>query len=240
MEDRSKQLAKLKEPFRADQINKLPKPSCPLEEWKKLPKDHCKICGGWHATSKTIHLDYVGHAALTARLLEVDEGWNWKPLALGPDGYPVVDRDGGMWIELTICGITRLGYGDAQGKTGGNATKERIGDALRNAAMRFGAALDLWNKGDVPLFDDDSSEPQVTTKPPEPKAKDRPSVKLTQIQKDLVKTLLDATGIGEKEKDAFREWCKVNHVTGHHLLENFQGCFDAWVKFEGDKETVCP
>jgi len=27
--------------------------------------------------------------------------------------------------------------------------KERIGDALRNAAMRFGAALDLWHKGDL-------------------------------------------------------------------------------------------
>jgi len=25
--------------------------------------------------------------------------------------------------------------------------KELIGDALRNAAMRFGAALDLWHKG---------------------------------------------------------------------------------------------
>jgi hypothetical protein len=43
--------------------------------------------------------------------------------------------------------VSRLGYGDAQGKTGPNATKERIGDALRNAAMRFGAALDLWHKG---------------------------------------------------------------------------------------------
>jgi hypothetical protein len=62
---------------------------------------------------------------------------------------PVIDADGGMWIRLTICGVTRLGYGDAQGKTGGNATKERIGDALRNAAMRFGAALDLWHKGDL-------------------------------------------------------------------------------------------
>jgi hypothetical protein len=27
--------------------------------------------------------------------------------------------------------------------------KERIGDALRNAGMRFGAALDLWHKGDL-------------------------------------------------------------------------------------------
>jgi hypothetical protein len=53
-----------------------------------------------------------------------------------------------LWIRLTICGVTRLGYGDSQGKRGGNAVKEAIGDALRNAGMRFGAALDLWHKGD--------------------------------------------------------------------------------------------
>ena len=34
------------------------------------------------------------------------------------------------------------GFGSADGKTGPNATKELIGDALRNAAMRFGVALD--------------------------------------------------------------------------------------------------
>lgn len=33
--------------------------------------------------------------------------------------------------------------------SGGDAVKEVIGDALRNAAMRFGAALDLWHKGDL-------------------------------------------------------------------------------------------
>jgi hypothetical protein len=36
--------------------------------------------------------------------------------------------------------------------------KERIGDALRNAAMRFGAALDLWHKGDLHKDDDDVPE----------------------------------------------------------------------------------
>ena len=60
-----------------------------------------------------------------------------------------MDNFGGMWIKLTVCGVTRLGYGDAQGKEGGNAIKEAIGDALRNAAMRFGAALELWHKGDL-------------------------------------------------------------------------------------------
>jgi hypothetical protein len=94
-------------------------------------------------------LAYVGHAALTDRLLDVDPAWTWEPLTLDERGLPALDEVGGMWIKLTICGVTRLGYGDAGAKKGGDAMKERIGDALRNAAMRFGAALDLWHKGDL-------------------------------------------------------------------------------------------
>lgn len=104
-----------------------------------------------------VKLAYVGHAALTDRLLDADPSWNWEFAAANADGTPIIDKDGGFWIRLTVCGVTRLGYGDAQGKTGGNAMKERIGDALRNAAMRFGAALDLWHKGD--LHADEPEEP---------------------------------------------------------------------------------
>ena len=132
-------------------VNELPKPT--KQQTDEVKADfkkgvRCTICGGWHHP-KVVHLKYVGHAALTDRMLDVDPSWHWEPLALGSNGLPVLDSDGGMWIRLTICGITRLGYGDAQGKTGGDAMKERIGDALRNAAMRFGAALDLWHKGDL-------------------------------------------------------------------------------------------
>ena len=62
---------------------------------------------------------------------------------------PAYDEIGGLWIKLTVRGVTRLGYGDANGKTGSNAIKEIIGDAIRNAAMRFGAALELWHKGEL-------------------------------------------------------------------------------------------
>jgi len=92
-------------------------------------------------------LSYVGHANLTKRLLDVDPAWNWD-FVFQEMGGPVIDKDGGMWIRMTICGMTRLGYGDAGSRTGPNAMKERIGDALRNAGMRFGMALDLWMKGD--------------------------------------------------------------------------------------------
>lgn len=115
-------LALLRVPFPAHQISKLPK-------------------GG-------IMLDYVGHAALTDRLLDADPSWNWEPVAdPASQGLPVCPS--GMWIRLTVCGVTRYGYGDAGTKKGGDAIKELIGDALRNAAMRFGAALDLWHKGDL-------------------------------------------------------------------------------------------
>lgn len=136
-------LTLLRLPFKPNQISKLPKP---LK--KDAPKGTCNECGGYHGLP-AIHIDYVGHAALTDRLLDADPNWTWEPVAMGEDGQPKLDADGGMWIRLTVCGVTRLGYGDAQGKVGANAVKERIGDALRNAAMRFGAALDLWHKGDL-------------------------------------------------------------------------------------------
>jgi hypothetical protein len=115
-------LGKLRVPFPPSEVGKLPK-------------------GG-------ILLDFVGHGFLTARFLDVDPLWTWEPFALDANGLPLLDEFGGLWINLTLCGMTRIGYGDAGGKKGPNAVKEAIGDALRNAGMRFGAALDLWCKGD--------------------------------------------------------------------------------------------
>ena len=120
-----------------DKLQELRKPF-PDHQISYLPKGGTKLA-------------YVGHAALTDRLLDVDPGWTWEPLAMSPHGLPVMDDLGGMWIRLTVCGVTRLGYGHAGNKQGGDAIKEIIGDALRNAAMRFGAALELWHKGDLHL-----------------------------------------------------------------------------------------
>ena len=110
----------LRKPFPAESIGKLPK-------------------GG-------VMLDYVGHAAVTDRLLTIDPGWSWEPFAIGADGLPALDRGNNLWIRLTICGVTRIGVGD------GKSAKECIGDAIRNAAMRFGVALDLWAKEDLVEF----------------------------------------------------------------------------------------
>lgn len=155
-------LALMRAPFPAHQISKLPKPKS-----KDAPKGRCAECGGWHGLP-AVHLDYVGHAALTDRLLDTDPQWTWEPLALDAHGLPALDGNGGLWIKLTVAGVTRLGYGDAQGKTGGDAMKERIGDALRNAAMRFGAALDLWHKGELHKDEDEPSRQAEPEPPPIP------------------------------------------------------------------------
>jgi len=152
--DSLESLKLLRVPFKANQIGSLPKPTkAQTEEVKKDYKKgiRCEVCGGWHHP-KVVHLDYVGHAALTDRLLDCDINWSWNPLALTGEGLPAFDEEGGLWIKLTVCGQTRLGYGNAQPssfKEVGSRQKECIGDALRNAAMRFGAALDLWHKGDL-------------------------------------------------------------------------------------------
>jgi hypothetical protein len=152
-------LALLREPFAAHQISKLPKlnyccSNAPNKVCQKHEKKKCSKCGAWISTGH-VDLDFVGHAALTDRLLDADPQWTWEPVA-NPEalGLPVLPDGRSMWIRLTVCGVTRYGFGDAQGKGGGDAIKEIIGDALRNAAMRFGAALDLWHKGDLHADDD--------------------------------------------------------------------------------------
>lgn len=147
-------LARLREPFPPNLVSKLPKPTKAQTEAVKADYKkgiRCKECGSWHHPD-VVHLDYVGHAALTDRLLDTDPEWSWEPVAFNEQGLPAFDPSGGLWIKLTVCGVTRLGYGHAASKPNvepGAREKEVIGDALRNAAMRFGAALDLWHKGDL-------------------------------------------------------------------------------------------
>jgi len=162
-------LKKLREPFPDHQISHLPKPT---KRQTDLVKENvsngirCGKCGAWHHKD-VVHIEYVGHAALTDRLLDADPTWNYEFISVGTDGLPVLDKDGGLWIKLTVCGVTRYGYGDAQDKTGPDASKERIGDALRNAAMRFGAALELWHKGVLHLDTEPPEDKGGETAPPE-------------------------------------------------------------------------
>lgn len=133
---------KLRKPFDKSEINQIPRKN--------------------NKTGATIKLDYVGHAAVTDRLIEVDPSWTWEPMGRMPSGAPAIDVDEynrpiGMWIYLTVCGVTRPGYGYVDQPTkypdkplaeANESTKQIISDAIRNAAMRFGVALDLWRKED--------------------------------------------------------------------------------------------
>lgn len=103
-------------------------------------------------------LDYVGHADVTDRLLNVDPFWSWEPMGTDAHGLPAYDERGNLWIRLTVCGVTRLGVGD------GPDPKQRISDAIRNAAMRFGVALDLWAKGDRQFGGGHDAPPEWRTK----------------------------------------------------------------------------
>ena len=93
-----------------------------------------------------LQLDYVSHAWVTDRLLQVDPTWNWEPVAFDESGLPKFDDNGGLWIKLTVCGVTRYGYGEPATRDKYDQKKSAIGNAMRNAAMRFGVALDLWAK----------------------------------------------------------------------------------------------
>jgi hypothetical protein len=118
----------------------------PPESVSRLPKKYKDKQGNWHS----IDLDYIGHADITERLLDADLLWRWAPLGKDDAGMPLFDLDKagnkvGLWIVLTVQGRSMLGYGSCEpGKQ--DAVKELIGDALRNAAMRLGAGLDLWKK----------------------------------------------------------------------------------------------
>lgn len=128
----------------ADMISKLPKGG-------DKNKDHwatCRVCGGWHAKN-AVHLDYMGHADVTVALIDVDPGWEWEPLAYD-GGVPLIEVANGMatmWIKLTVLGKTRIGVGSCESNKA-DLLKELYGDALRNAAMRFGIGVKLWSKTD--------------------------------------------------------------------------------------------
>lgn len=126
-------------------LSKLPKPTNRNNE-----KGKCKECGGWHGLP-AVHLDYMGHADVTLALLDVDPLWSWEPVAFDPlTGGPIIGQQGNrlvMWARLTILGKSMLGVGTCEaGKP--DPEKELIGDFLRNAAMRFGIATNLWSKAD--------------------------------------------------------------------------------------------
>lgn len=105
-------------------------------------------------------LDYMGHAAVTRALIEVDPEWTWEPVT-DDRGIPVIETAGKrlvMWGTLTVLGKTLVCCGTCEDRKF-EPEKELVGDLLRNGAMRFGIGLSLWSKDEwtdlkpVPPFD---------------------------------------------------------------------------------------
>lgn len=166
------QAAQLRAPFPKDAVGKLPK-------------------GGQQ-------LDYVGHAAVTDRLLAVDPDWTWEPVAWDEHGAPLITRnakEAAMWVRLTVCGVTRIGVGICAANAF-ELEKQLISDALRNAAMRFGVALDLWSR--QPLLDDVADPPRTTAR----KATAAPPVDQALIEQ--VKARIEA--LNDDQTVSFMAW----------------------------------
>ena len=151
---------------------------------------------------------YVDHAHVTERLNEVAPGWTWQPMARDQNGLPLL-HEGGLWIWLELPDGQRMaGYGEpGVMKNHHDNMKTAISDAIKNAAMRLGVALDLW-KGD---------EPERVEVPPTPKA--GPEQPLTPKQLAYAKRLL-----GEVHDGAT--------IVSEHLGEYRPP--ELWTKFEAD------
>lgn len=206
-------LQRIREPFPADQIGKLPRVTCGdcrqsrVKQCDRHKKAKCNDCGAW-ITPAHIHLDYVGHAELTDRLLTIDPLWTWEPMAFDDDGLPKyrkVDSQVELWVRFTFAGVTRPGVGTADdGKN--ELGKELIGDALRNAAMRFGAALNLWAKSELPVHD--------STPEPDPPAAPEPTITPAQVAQ-IVKLF---NNVPDEHRDAAKAKWKAAYVADPNQL----------------------
>jgi hypothetical protein len=214
----------LRVPFPAEEVGWLPrgmgqntqKGRCkPKRDGGDAPDWQEVFCGGYHALP-AVHLDYVGHAAVTIRLLQVDPDWSWEPLHADERGFPTFnyDRGGnavGLWIKLTIGGKTRLGFGSCPAKV-------LIGDALRNAAMRFGVATELWVKG----HEDDGDSDQNSTAGAPPAQQAPPPDDLASESTKLAITALLESLPEEFASIAKAEWSEAQAAALLHPLRTLR------------------
>lgn len=135
---------RLREPFKPEQIGKLPKiPKSQQGNDKKA----CTYCGGWHEPIiDRLHVDFVGHAVVTDRLNNVvgPGGWSWELNQIQEHNGHIT----GIVGTMTVAGRTIGPESGAPSSTGlwGEEFKTAVSDYIPRAAMRFGVALELWAK----------------------------------------------------------------------------------------------
>lgn len=185
--------------------------------WKCEPGTNASadgfLCGGHHG--RAVHLDYVGHAGVTDRLNEVcgQGGWQWEPLAYDERGLPLFSGNT-FWIKLWVRSPDgewhwRLGVGDDDGRTN---PKVMIGDAIRNAAMRFGVALYLWSKSEKAKALQPEDEPAP---PPRREREEVPPQQDYRQPPAHVRVLLDEiASLDQLGKDRLAELWRNNPIVG--------------------------
>lgn len=197
-------LAKLREPFPPAQIGHLPRVTCKAcsdKNCQNHQRQRCNTCKAFISTQH-IHLDYVGHAEVTDRLLSVDPEWSWEPVSFDAAGLPTISKGVGgeyvLWIRLTVAGMTRLGVGSVFGGT--DVEKQLVSDALRNAAMRFGVGLALWAKTELEA--PDGVDVETGEVKAESKQKPEPVEKVSPFLQAVL-TAAERAGLEDEALNAF-------------------------------------
>lgn len=109
-------------------------------------------------------LDFVGHADITRILCEVDQLWSWEPIEWD-SGKPAMYIENDMltmWGRLTVLGKSVIGVGTVKASAI-EASKQVVGDFLRNASMRLGISLSLWTKSEWNDLDHNPAPAKRTT-----------------------------------------------------------------------------
>jgi len=109
-------------------------------------------------------LDFVGHADICRILITIDPLWSWEPIEWD-GGKPAMYIENDMltmWGRLTVLGKSVIGVGTVKASAI-EASKQVVGDYLRNSAMRLGISLSLWTKSEWTDLDHNPAPAKRTT-----------------------------------------------------------------------------
>lgn len=149
-------------------------------------------------------LDFVGHADICRILITIDQLWSWEPIEWD-GGKPAMYIENDMltmWGRLTVLGKSVIGVGTVKASAI-EASKQVVGDFLRNASMRLGISLSLWTKSEWTDLDHNPAPAKRTTganaKPAAPAAEPTDlisKVQITQFTQACGKAGLNAEEVG--------------------------------------------
>lgn len=196
----------------------------------------------------------MGHADTTKVIAEADIFWKWEPnkelAETFGDPVLVMDKDDPLYprrlyINLTILGVTRPGIGTVALKKD-DPHKELVGDAIRNAAMRFGIAADLWSKAQISTGEDIDRNETADTAPKPPADPDEQARALGYENVDhanSVSTLYAQrwNALDPDQKNALLRWQRAYKLMPYLKQKHYKG-FGAslGMMMAGFDETIKP